>query len=88
MKMEVTHNDHYLESKKKIKTIDEQIKELKRIIPEQGIFKRRVEQCLSHWISIKDRRHRSMASSHMAVFPFSNDGIEVVSIDVEKKTIH
>jgi hypothetical protein len=85
--MKIIHDNYYLESQEKTKTMDEQIRELKRIIPEQGIFKRRIEQCLSHWISIKDRRHRSMASSFGATFPFTNDGMEVVSIDVIKKEI-
>jgi len=86
--VKITYNNHYLESQRNIETIDEQIRELKRIIPEQGIFKRRVEKCLLHWISIKDRRYRSMSSSFMAMPPFTNDGVEVVSINVETKIIH
>jgi len=83
--IKVTHNNHYLEDEQKLKDnkMEEQIAELKRIIPEQGIKKRKIEKSLSQWISIRDRRHRSLASMGMGY----NRGVEVVSFNVLKKTI-
>ena len=80
--MKVTHDNNYIEFNKKLKyaKIDEQIKELKRIIPEQGIFKRRIVRELSRWISIKDRRYKSMASGFC-------EGAEVASFNVISKNI-
>ena len=85
--MEITHDNSYVELDKKIKDakVDEQIRELKRIIPEQGFFKRRVEGDLSSWISIKDRRWKSMAS--MCLGGFINDGVVVVSLNIVDKSI-
>lgn len=83
--IKVTHNNHYLEKNEAIKKarMDEQYRELKSIIPEQGLMKRHIEIILGDTIGIRDRRHRSLASMSMGF----NRGIEVARFYVLKKKI-
>jgi len=87
--IEVTHDNCYLEKDEAIKEtkVDEQYRELKSIIPEQGLFKRRIELLWGDEIIVRDRRHKSMASMNRGTFPFSNIGIEVARFYVTKKKI-
>ena len=82
-------DNHYLEKMETLKKarVDEQYYELKRIIPEQGIWKRRLERIWNDEIMIRDRRHRSMSSTYLAVFPFTNAGVEVARFYVLKKEV-
>lgn len=88
--IEIEEDNTYLSWKNELKEmrVEEMIKELKRVIPEQGIFKRRISYILSgHVVDILDRRYKSMESQAYVVFPFTNNGFEVVRFDVRQKKV-
>ena len=83
--IKVTHNNHYLEKNEAVKKakLDEQYRELKSIIPEQGLMKRHIEILWGEEISIRDKRHRSLASISAGF----NRGVEVARFYLLKKEI-
>jgi len=68
--MKINMDNTYIDFKKKFieNKVEEQYKELKRIIPDQSFFKRRVEKPDMGSIRVYDRRYKSLASESGAIF--------------------
>jgi hypothetical protein len=88
-KIKIESNNIFLEHKKQMKEmrIQDQIKELRETIPEQGFFKRRIILTYNGDIEIRDRRYSSLSSEHRRPCLFIKNGFCMVDFWPLQKTI-